>query len=702
MKHRRPTRAMAGAVALVAAVFAALVVLDHMFPPNLSKLADRSVIVVDRDGRMLQAFTARDGRWRLPVTVDDVDPRYPRMLIAYEDKRFDRHPGVDPLAIGRAVTQWIAHGRVVSGASTLTMQTVRLLQPRRRTIGAKFIEMARALQLEWRFSKRQILEFYLALAPFGGNIEGVRAASLFYFGKEPKQLTDAEAALLVALPQSPEKLRPDRNNRAARAKRDRILARMTEVGVLSAQSGMEATQQSVPSDRLPAIRSASHLAERLRADHADEMVIRSFVDADLQLPLEALARRYHGDLEDAATLAILVVENAGRRVRAYIGSGDYFDERRFGQNDMVTAVRSPGSALKPLIYGLAFDELLIHPETIIVDQPMRFGDYAPENFDHFYRGEVSVKEALQMSLNLPAVAVLNRLGPLRLVQALKSAGAPPRLPDDVSSPGLPVALGGAGTTLQDLVMLYAGLAEGGRVRPLRLIEQAPNSEPVAIVGEAAAWYLTGILRDSPPPPNAVASRHRLQSDTVAFKTGTSYGFRDAWAIGYTERYTVGIWVGRPDGSFSPGRMGRDVAAPLLFEVFDMLPAMAQTASLALDQAPPHGVIIASNADLPPALQRFDDGSSGFAALVSDQDKPRIEFPAPGVTLDVARDGGGFSTLILRATGGELPLRWLVNGALVPSAPYRRQAAWRPDGEGAARVTVMDRAGLSSSVEVWIE
>ncbi|MGH6931288.1 MAG: penicillin-binding protein 1C, partial [Dongiaceae bacterium] len=504
-----------------------MAVLDHLFPPNLSKLGDRSVVVVDREGEMLQPFTASDGRWRLPVAIDDVDPRYLRMLMAYEDKRFDWHFGVDPLAVGRALTQVLTHGHIVSGASTLSMQAARLLEPRPRTFRSKILEMARALQLEWHFNKKQILNIYLSLAPFGGNIEGVRAASLFYFGKEPRLLTDSEAALLVALPQSPERLRPDRHGAAARARRDRVLARLVDIGVLSAKAGIEATQQAVPTLRRPAVRMASHLALRLKGENPAATTISSLIDQTLQRPLELLARRYHSSLEDAATLAILVVENSGRQVRAYIGSGDYFDERRYGQNDMVTAVRSPGSTLKPFIYGLAFDELLLHPETIVVDRPMRFADFAPENFDHFYRGEVTAREALQLSLNLPAVAVLSRLGPQRLFDALQAAGTPLRLPQDVSKPGLPIALGGAGTTLQDLVTLYAGIASGGRVLPLKFTDTDPQTKAVALMSETAAWYLGRILEDSPPPPNAIASRNRDRVVPIAFKTGTSYGYRDA-------------------------------------------------------------------------------------------------------------------------------------------------------------------------------
>jgi penicillin-binding protein 1C len=698
----RSRRAAVWSAAAALILVSAAVALDRLFPPDLAKLADRSTLVTDAEGRLLTPFTTDDGKWRLPVTVGEVDARYLRMLVAYEDKRFERHPGVDPLALARALVQWARAGRVVSGASTLTMQTVRLLEPRPRTIGAKMVEMARALQLEWRYDKETILGIYLTLAPFGGNLEGVRAASLFYFGKEPDRLTDAEAALLVALPQSPERLRPDRDAVAARAARDRVIARLAVAGLLGDREADEAAAQPVPTQRRQAPRLAPHLAERLHRAGPGQAVIPTGIDAGLQIQLEALARRRQLRLERGATIALLVVENEGRKVRSYIGSGDYFDQARLGQNDMVQAIRSPGSTLKPFVYGLAFDDLIVHPETIVVDRPMRFGDYAPENFDRHYRGELTAREALQLSLNLPVVALLNRMGPMRLVGTLESAGTPLRLPDAVTAPGLPIVLGGAGISLADLVTLYAGLADGGTVRPLRYSEADPAGDPVAIMQPAAAWYVTRILVDMPPPPGMLASRNRKAGRPIAYKTGTSYGFRDAWAIGYDEAYTVGVWVGRPDGTFSPGRMGRDAAAPVLFEVFDMLPRTQGGRSVAFAARPPAGAILASNADLPSPLRRFDPGPSALDAVLAAGDGPQIAFPADGATVDLTPGNATLEPLLLRADGGRMPLLWLVNGNPVASSPFKRQAQVLPDGAGAARITVIDRTGASSSVEVWIQ
>src|SRR5262249_14083057 len=291
---------------------------DRLFPPPLGKLADLSVSVLDEQGRVLRTFPAADGSWRLPASAGNIDERYRRMLLAWEDKRFARHPGVDPLALLPAAWQALRYGRVVSGASTLTMQTVRLLEPRRRTIGAKLVEMARALQLEWHLDKAQILDAYLTLAPYGGNVEGVRAAARAYFGKEPDRLTDAEAALLVALPQAPEALRPDRRPVGARQARDRILQRMIELGVLTPAAAREARQQAVADSRFAAELHAPHLAERLRALASGVVAIETLIDGALQSRLERLAAERQATLEDGASIALLVVETQSRAVRAYV------------------------------------------------------------------------------------------------------------------------------------------------------------------------------------------------------------------------------------------------------------------------------------------------------------------------------------------------------------------------------------------------
>jgi len=691
MKHWR--KLCLTPAALLLAVLGGGVALDRVYPLDLARLNSHSVMVLAKDGQILRAFSAAGGAWRFPVKPEEVDPTFLRFLIAYEDQRFYYHPGVDPLAVVRAAGQAIAAGEIVSGASTLTMQTARLLEPRPRVIAAKLIEMGRAVQLETRTGKAGILGIYLTLAPYGGNLEGVRAASLAYFGKEPAHLTEAQAALLVALPQSPETLRPDRFPQAAKAARDKVLARMLGAGVIDAQTYRTALAEPSPHTRLPALNEAPHLALRLRRQAPGDLMVKTNIDADLQRRVEVVAARVQAGLEPGAGVAALVVDNTERRVVGYLGSADFFDDRRFGQNDMVDAVRSPGSALKPFIYGMAFEDLIVHPETVVKDVPMRFGDYAPSNFDHLYRGEVTAREALQLSLNLPAVALLDRVGPARFAQRLSDAGAPLILPDKHAQPGLPIALGGVGTSLERMVTLYAALAEGGVARPLLYRADEKMGEGHVLMSPLAAWYVTRILDETPPPERWLAATNRRSASTVAFKTGTSYGFRDAWAVGVNARYTVGVWVGRPDGAFSAGRMGREAAAPILFQIFDQLPHAESAASV-----PPAGAIVGSTNDLPVNLRRFDpQPGSESGASPEMLAGPAIQNPVDGATLDLAT-----ASLVLTARGGALPLRWLVNGKPIESAPFRRQAEWDPDGKGAARVTVIDGLGRSASAEVWLK
>ncbi|MGE4221538.1 MAG: penicillin-binding protein 1C, partial [Alphaproteobacteria bacterium] len=556
MTRRRLLVAAATALALLAPLL-----LDRLFPPDMGRYRDASVEVQDRSGRLLRAYLSGDHAWRLATGPEDVDPRYLRLLLAYEDKRFDLHPGVDPLAIARAVGQWLTAGRPVSGGSTITMQAVRLLEPRPRTLRSKLIEVVRAAQLEWRYSKRDILGIYLTLAPFGGNLEGVRAAALSYFGKEPAHLTDAQAALLVALPQSPTRRRPDRHPAAARAAQLRVIDRLAGAGALTAQAVAEAREDAGRQAlaRRPFPRAAEHLADRLKASSPPGAVLRSSLAGGLQATAESLLRREAAWLRDGAAIAALVIENADAKVRAYVGGQDYFGPA--GMLDLARAQRSPGSTLKPFIYALGFDDRIVHPETQILDRPTQFGGYAPANFDGRFHGLVTIREALQGSLNVPAVAVLDRVGPQRLASMLRDAGASLAFPETGTPPSLALALGGVGISLSDMAMLYRGLASGGIVRPLSFLEVAPEGMAGhRLASPRAAWLVGDILRGT-PVPDTVAHATAVDRREIAYKTGTSYGYRDAWAVGWSASYTVAVWVGRSDGTPRAGVLGRDAAAP---------------------------------------------------------------------------------------------------------------------------------------------
>jgi penicillin-binding protein 1C len=666
--------------------------MEGLGPLDLTIVESGSTVVLDREGRLLRPFASPQGRWRLPVETNDVDPRYLAMLMAYEDGRFETHVGIDPLALSRAATQFLASGRIVSGGSTLTMQVARLLEPREeRTLVAKLRQMVRAVQLERGFSKDEILQLYLTLAPYGGNLEGTRAASLSYFGREPKRLSFGEAALLVALPQSPETRRPDRFAQTAQRARDRVIDRARERGVITPAEAEAAKAEPVPMARRHFPMLAAHAAEAAVTEQPAENMHRLAIDGRLQVSLEQLARERIERLDPKMSIAILVIHNATGEVRAQVGSPDYMSRERAGAIDMTLVVRSPGSALKPLVYALAFENGLAHPETLLDDRPSRYGIYQPENFDLAFQGTVTARKALQLSLNVPAVELLNELGPARLLARLHQTGVAVAMPKE-AAPGLAIGLGGLGITLTDLTRLYAGFARGGDMPSLtRRVgegkEQAPERR---IADPVAAWYVFDILRGAPPPDNALAGR-------IAFKTGTSYGYRDAWAVGYDRNFTVGVWVGRPDGTAVPGLIGRLVAAPILFDAYGRLGAEPEALSM------PPFVLQATTAALPPPLRHVrKDVPKTIASTI--QAPLKIAFPLDGsrVELERAQNADEKGSLVLKASGGVPPLTWMVDGAPVESATLRRETFWQPEGAGFMRLSVIDAKGATDSVLVRVE
>jgi penicillin-binding protein 1C len=659
-------------------------------PLPLAEARQVSTTIVDRHGKLLRAYAMADGRWRLPVDAKtSVDPTYLKLLLAYEDRRFYSHAGVDPLALGRAAFQLVTRGHIVSGGSTITMQLARLMEPRRqRSVYAKLRQMVRAIEIERQLTKDQILDLYLALAPFGGNLEGIRAASIGYFGKEPKRLSLAEAALLVALPQSPENRRLDRYPNVARIARDRVLGRMVEDGRVTSEDAAQAKSTPVSRMRKPIPILAPHSADQAVATVKDTPVIALTLDAGLQKVLEALARDRGLALGPNISVAMIAVDNESGDVLARVGSADYFDDRRAGQVDMTRAVRSPGSTLKPFIYGLAFEDGFVHPESLIDDRPIRFGSYAPENFDMTFQGTVPVRKALQLSLNVPAIALLDRVGASRLSSRLKQAGTNLVLPKD-EAPGLAMGLGGVGVTLQDLAQLYSGLARLGSIRPLREFAKDGQHDPLRLMDQVAAWQVGNVLIGTPPPENGVHNR-------IAFKTGTSYGYRDAWSVGFDGRITIGVWVGRPDGAPVPGLVGRTAAAPILFDAF------ARTGKLpAALPKPPRGALLAGNAKLPVPLRRFRP--VGELVRTGSEQAPHIQFPLNGSRIDVDRSGEApFSAMPVKVAGGVLPMTMLVNGVSVGAIDGRRQRLVDPPGPGFARLTVIDANGAADTVVIRIQ
>ena len=711
------------AVGGLLALSATLAVIQRQIgPADLISAEPVSVTVLDRDDRLLRAYVTEDGRWRLPLEVADVDPRYLAMLLAFEDRRFYAHTGVDLLAFVRSGINVARKGRITSGGSTITMQVARLLDGRHERTGmGKLRQMARALELEQKLSKEQILRLYLRLAPFGGNVEGVRAASLAYLGKEPRRLSAGEAALLVALPQSPAARRPDRFPEAARRARDRVLETAVATGVISRAEATRARAEPVHKVRVEFPRHAAHLADDEIAREPSRRVHRTTLDRDLQVQLETLAAEGVRALGPRISAAIVVVDNVTGEVLAHVGSSGYLDAERFGSIDMTTAVRSPGSTLKPFIYGLAFELGMAHPETMIEDRATRFSGYNPKNFDEDFRGTVTIREALAHSLNIPAVKVLSNVGPQRLAGRLKRAGAPLVLPGH-TEPTLAIALGGVGTRLVDLAGSYASLARGGDLVRLRHSrddlswrtgcaptrpegrEQAiwdalcapPGKEvaapvrgrpsaPPRLMSPVAAWYVGDVLRSAPPPPG-------VRGGGIAYKTGTSYGFRDAWSVGFDGRHTIAVWVGRPDGVATSGLTGRTAAAPILFDAFRRIGERRAPLT-----APPKGALQLATGRLPPPLRRWRE--AGEEVQTSAAREPAVQIAFPPDKSEIEIEGGDGPPLVLKAEGGALPLVWLVDGKPIAGLPGEREVAWRPDGEGFARLSVVDAHGRVDRVTV---
>ncbi len=635
----------------LACVLAAIVALDRLFPPDLSRLAAIGTEIVDRDGRTVALLPAPGGVWRFRVEASDVAPALIDTLVAIEDRQFWHHPGVNPLALARAAVQDLRAGRIVSGGSTLTMQVARLLEPRPRNFRSKLIEIARALQLEARYPKREILGMWLTLAPFGGNLEGVRAGSLAWFATPPRLLDAAQAALLVAIPRRPEALRPDRHPDRARAVRDRILA----------TTGQTGSDETVPGRRAPLPR---HAPQAMGVFAGTPGRVATTLDLPLQAALERLAAQRLLDLPERASLSILIADAARSEILALVSGGDgpgsaHWQDRA-GALDLTRAVRSPGSAMKPFIYAMAFADGIAGPASRLDDLPRHFGGYAPEDFDRGFAGSVTAAEALRRSLNLPAVALLERVGALRFAATLQGAGVRLHLPIG-ADPSLPLALGGAGITLREIAGLYAALATDGTATKLRLRadEVLPRHD---FLTQRAAATVAGVLT-APLPDGGPAG--------VAWKTGTSWGGRDAWAMGFDARHVVGVWIGRPDGTPLPGATGRSLALPMLARVFGLLPAA-------------------------PRPTARPERPVGEASAAGREDALRLLFPPPDSVL--APDG----PVVLRAMGGRRPLTFLVDGAPLPARPARREAPWTPPGPGFYRVTVLDADGATARVAVRVK
>ena len=588
---------------------------NKLFPLQLpDSHSSFSTVVLDSEGFPLRAFADNEGIWRYQVTTDQVSSWYIEALLNYEDRYFYQHPGVNPLSLLRASWQWLSSGEIISGGSTLTMQVARLLYPHTRTLAGKFSQIFRALQLEYAFSKKEILELYLNYAPFGGTIEGVQAASFQYFQKPASELRQSEAALLAVLPQAPSRLRPDRYPDTARKARDKVLDRLQGYQVWPQQEIDHAKQESIAAWELDSPMVAPILSRRLTQTLPDQRVIKTTIARTIQKPLEEYAKNYARLQGEGISAAILVVENNTHSIKAYIGSSDFLDYSRAGQVDMVNAIRSPGSTLKPFLYGLAIDDNLIHSESLMADVPRVTRQYRPGNFSRGFSGAVSISEALQRSLNIPFVQLIEAYGEQRFANKLAHVLQPLQIPEGSASAA--VILGGAGSSLQRLVSLYSTLARNGYVNTLVVTENQDNQQQRRLLSKEAAWITYKTLQGVNLPPGYNFGLSRELRPKVAWKSGTSYDHRDVWAIGVTRDYTIGVWLGRPDGMPMRKKMGASVAGPLLFTAFELVD--------------PNSAAITKPTKVEKALICWPDGRSQNS-VHSQCDEQRLAWTKQGVT-----------------------------------------------------------------------
>jgi penicillin-binding protein 1C len=530
-----------------------------------------SQAIYDQDGKLLRAFLSPDEKWRMPCTLDEVSPYLQKALITVEDRYFRYHPGVNPWALGRAAYLNLKHGRVISGGSTITMQVARMMEHRKRTVFSKLVEMMRALKLELFYSKRRILELYFNLAPYGGNVEGVEAACYYYFQKSPAEISLGQAALLAAIPNSPSQLNPVSSPDVAKKKRDEVLKCLLTRKVITKAEYQRATDEELIIENPGIPFDAPHFTDLVHGLHPGKARVYSTLDREIQGKCAQIVKKHLAEWRSRGitNAAVVVLDNKTNSLRALVGSYDFFDQDNSGQVNGAICPRSPGSALKPLLYAHAIEKGLITPSAILQDVPVNFAGYVAENYDGKYHGVVTVKEALTRSLNVPAVLLLADVGVWDFISFLKDGGISTLNPKKTDY-GLSVILGGCDIKLIELANLYSALANSGRFRPIRYSRDEPVSDGKQILSEGASYIISELLTEVVRPDLPAYWEYSLNRPKVAWKTGTSYGHRDAWSIGYTRGFTVGVWAGNFDGRSARELVGAEVAGPILFDVFDAI------------------------------------------------------------------------------------------------------------------------------------
>lgn len=543
-----------------------------------------SSVLLSKQGKLLGAHISADEQWRFPP-LKKVPPKFAASIIAFEDKRFYQHIGVDPLAIARAIKLNLQAGHIVSGASTISMQVIRLASNNpQRNFWQKMLEAVRAMRLETRYNKQQILSFYASHAPFGGNVVGLEAASWRYFGRHPSQLSWAESAMLAVLPNSPALIHLGRKRERLKKKRDALLKKLFEQKTISELDYQLAIAEPLPVKPKPLPRLAPHLLDTLTFKYHKQQQFHSTLDYTLQKQLNQLAQ-HHAELlalKNIHNLAIVVIDNQNFEVKAYIGNAPLpKEEAKNGEAiDLIQRPRSTGSTLKPFLFALMIDAGEITPETLIADTPVSYTGYRPRNYDRKFRGVVRAKQALAHSLNIPAVNMLSYHGVERFLASLRQMGMS-TLHRRSREYGLPLILGGAEGTLLELSSMYANLAYRAQqpyqssnknyLKPRLLVGDSNQTNQQSEISPASAWMTLQALLEVGRPGTEAYWKRFDSSHKIAWKTGTSFGHRDAWAIGTTPNYTVGVWVGNASGEGRQGMTGVRLAAPILFAVFNKLP-----------------------------------------------------------------------------------------------------------------------------------
>ena len=650
-----------------------VIFVDIFYPIDTSKAKDCSRVVLDRSNKWLYTTTNSTDKWRFNANIDKIDPLYIKMLLNFEDKRFYNHYGVDPLALARATAQFIKYRKITSGGSTITMQVAKLLEPKKRTLAAKIIEIIRSLELEYHYTKAEILQIYLTLAPYGGNIEGIEAASWRLFKKHPSSLSAAEAALLVALPKNPEGYRPDKHPKRAKKARDRVLKRAFEAGIISKFIYTQAIKEPINKQLYYFPRLAPHLSQKL-LKKIKSNIIETTIDKSLQKQLEIWTKIRAKELPKGASIALLLVDNGSFEVRAYLGSNDMFSKKIPGYIDMVKVIRSPGSALKPFIYVMGFEKHIIHPQTIILDNEVVFGNYHPHNYSKRFHGEVTVAYALQNSLNIPAVKVLYRIGAGDFVDRLKASAGKIYIPKGVAT--LPVALGGLGISLWQMSQLYAILASGGEGKEIKVLKSS-KQKSIKLFDQNSATLTTAILRDIKPPKGYID-----KASKIAYKTGTSYGYRDFWAMGYSKNYTLGVWIGKANNQPLIKASAREVAVPIMFEAFSLIGAIKPIKGW------DSSVNIYKNS--PPKVLAY------FDKEIENNKKLKFLYPKDGTKFQSA--GCYKTTIKVAIENGTPPYYWYIDTK--PIDIEGKKAQLKLD-EGGHKIVILDSSGGSISSNIWI-